>query len=85
MDLGLGFGLVFGTCICDLGLGLGIDNINIPDLEYLHVSGDEVSQVLPDEVELVHVAFAWPQRLALHKLHKHTAWKIFSSKKISIF
>ena len=42
-------------------------------LEYLHVSGDEVPEVPPDEVKLVHVALAWPQRLPLHKLHKHAA------------
>jgi hypothetical protein len=34
-------------------------------LEYLHVARDEVAQVLPDQVELVHVRLARPQRLTL--------------------
>ena len=41
-------------------------------LENLHVSGDEVPEVLPDEVELVNVGLAGPQGLALHQLHEHT-------------
>jgi hypothetical protein len=28
----------------------------------------------PDEVELVHVRLARPQRLALHQLHEDAAW-----------
>ena len=45
------------------------------DLKYLHMSGYEVSQVLPYQIQLVHVRFARPQRLALHQLHKYTTWK----------
>ena len=41
-------------------------------LEYLHMSGYEVAQVLPDEIELVHVGLAGPQSLALNQLHKDT-------------
>ena len=41
-------------------------------LEDLHVPGYEVPQVLPDEIELVHVRLARPQSLALHQLHEHT-------------
>ena len=41
-------------------------------LEYLHMSGYEVAQVLPDEIELVNVGLAGPQSLALNQLHKDT-------------
>ena len=43
-------------------------------LENLHVARDEVPEVLPDEVELVHVRLAGPEGLTLHQLHKHAAY-----------
>ena len=45
--------------------------LSMAHLEDLHVSGYEVPQVLPDEIELVHVRLARPQSLALHQLHEH--------------
>ena len=46
--------------------------LSMAHLEDLHVPGYEVPQVLPDEIELVHVRLARPQSLALHQLHEHT-------------
>ena len=41
-------------------------------LENLHVSRYQVTQVLPDQVELVHVRLPGPQGLSLHKFNKNT-------------
>ena len=49
--------------------------LSMAHLEDLHVSGYEVPQVLPDQIELVHVRLARPQSLALHQLHVDTTWE----------
>ena len=52
----------------------GVDGAGVGDaeskeegvvLEDLHVAGDEVAEVLADQVELVHVRLPRPQRVAL--------------------
>ena len=59
--------------------------LSMAHLEDLHVSGYEVPQVLPDEIELVHVRLARPQSLALHQLHEHTTWQPTEKLKTGFF
>ena len=51
-------------------------------LKYLHVSGYEVTQVLPDKIELVNIRLARPESLSLHQLHEDTTWKAGGDKEI---
>jgi hypothetical protein len=39
-------------------------------LEDLHVAGKKITQVPPDDVQLIQIRFAGPQRFALQKLTK---------------
>ena len=60
----------------------GVDHAGVGDaeaaeeligLEDLHVSWYEVAQVLPDQVELVHVRLAGPERLSLDQFDEDAA------------
>ena len=60
----------------------GVDHSRVRDaqaakelvsLEYLHVSRDEIAEVLADQIELIHVGFARPKGLAVDQLHEDAA------------